>query len=57
MIDPQIASVVIDTAEALQTQLTGSAAADLPIVAASALLLRAWGKTMHAALTACADNN
>lgn len=34
--------------------LTGNAAADLPLVAASALELRAWGQEMHAALTACA---
>lgn len=36
-------------------QLTGNAAADLPIIAASALGLRAWGRVMHGALTACAD--
>lgn len=36
--------------------LNGNAAADLPIVAASALLLRAWGREMHAALGACADD-
>lgn len=35
--------------------LTGNAAADLPIVAASALTLRAWGRELSAALTACAD--
>ncbi len=35
-------------------QLTGNAAADLPIVAASALMLRAWGREMFAALDACA---
>lgn len=35
--------------------LTGVAAVDLAIVAASALDLRAWGGEMHAALTACAD--
>lgn len=35
-------------------RLTGSAAVDLAIIAESALLLRAWGKEMHAALTACA---
>lgn len=36
-------------------QLTGNAAADLPIVAASALLLRAWGREMRAALVSCAE--
>lgn len=36
-------------------QLTGNAAADLPIVAASALMLRAWGHELSAALDACAD--
>jgi hypothetical protein len=35
-------------------QLTGNAAADLPIVASSALLLRAWGREMYGALAACA---
>jgi len=34
--------------------LTGDAASDLVIVAASSLLLRAWGQEMHAALVACA---
>lgn len=34
--------------------LTGSAAQDLAIVAASALELRAWGRQMHGALVACA---
>lgn len=34
--------------------LNGAAAHDLSIVTESALLLRAWGKEMHAALTACA---
>lgn len=37
-------------------QLTGNAAADLPIVAASALMLRAWGREMHVALGACAGS-
>lgn len=36
-------------------QLTGNAASDLLIVAASALNLRAWGITMQAALKACAE--
>lgn len=36
-------------------QLTGNAASDLLIVAASALDLRAWGITMQAALKACAE--
>lgn len=36
-------------------QLTGNAASDLLIVAASALELRAWGITMRAALLACAE--
>lgn len=36
-------------------QLTGNAASDLLIVAASALELRAWGITMAAALKACAE--
>ena len=36
-------------------QLTGNAASDLLIVAASALELRAWGITMQAALKACAE--
>jgi hypothetical protein len=35
--------------------LTGSASHDLTIVAESALLLRAWGQEMAAALHACAD--
>lgn len=35
--------------------LTGDAAADLPVVAASALQLRAWGQEMHGALVACAE--
>lgn len=35
-------------------QLTGNAAVDLPIVAASALLLRAWGQELAAAHRACA---
>lgn len=35
-------------------QLTGVAAYDLAIVVPSALLLRAWGQEMHAALVACA---
>lgn len=34
--------------------LTGAAAHDLSIVAESALLLRAWGQEMAAALKACA---
>lgn len=34
--------------------LTGDAASDLVIVASSSLLLRAWGRQMHAALVACA---
>ena len=36
-------------------QLTGNAAVDLPIVAASALLLRAWGQELAAAHRACAS--
>lgn len=36
-------------------QLTGNAAVDLPIVAASALLLRAWGRELAAAHRACAS--
>lgn len=36
-------------------QLTGNAASDLLIVAASALDLRAWGITLQAALKACAE--
>lgn len=36
--------------------LTGNASADLPIVASSALLLRAWGREIHAALVACAPD-
>lgn len=35
-------------------RLTGEPAVDLAIVSSSALALRAWGQTMHAALTACA---
>ena len=35
--------------------LTGDAAADLPVIAASALLLRAWGQEISAAMHACAD--
>jgi hypothetical protein len=35
--------------------LTGVAAHDLTVVAASALELRAWGQEMAAALKACAD--
>lgn len=38
-------------------QLTGNAASDLLIVAASALELRAWGITMQAALKACAEGS
>lgn len=38
-------------------QLTGKAASDLVIVAASALELRAWGITMHSALKACAQGS
>jgi hypothetical protein len=38
-------------------QLTGNAASDLVIVAASALELRAWGITMHSALKACAQGS
>ena len=34
--------------------LTGIATDDLPIVAASALRLRAWGRELHAAHVACA---
>ena len=37
------------------SQLNGNAAHDLALVAESALLLRAWGQEMHAALSACAD--
>lgn len=37
-------------------QLTGNAAVDLPIVAASALLLRAWGQELAAAHRACASD-
>jgi hypothetical protein len=37
------------------SELTGNAALDLPIVAASALVLRAWGQEMRAALVACAQ--
>ena len=37
--------------------LTGDKEKDFDIVAASALLLRAWGKEMHAALVACADED
>lgn len=39
----------------VKDSLTGNAAADLPIVAASAILLRSWGREMSAALHACAD--
>lgn len=39
----------------VRDRLTGNAADDLPIVAESALRLRAWGREMHAALTACAS--
>lgn len=35
-------------------QLTGGADADVNIVGASALLLRAWGRQMQAALVECA---
>lgn len=35
-------------------QLTGNADADVNIVGASALLLRAWGQQMQAALVECA---
>jgi hypothetical protein len=34
--------------------LNGAAAHDLAVVAESALLLRAWGQEMHAAIVACA---
>lgn len=40
--------------ERVGDRLTGEPAVDLAIVSSSALALRAWGKTMHAALTACA---
>lgn len=36
-------------------RLAGDCAQDLPIVAASALELRAWGREMHAALVTCAN--
>ena len=36
-------------------QLTGLPAQDLPIVAASALRLRAWGRELFAAHVACAE--
>lgn len=35
-------------------RLTGDPAADIAVIAPSALLLRDWGRQMHAALTACA---
>lgn len=35
--------------------LTGEEESDLPIVSASALMLRAWGQVMQAALVACAQ--
>ncbi|RPF70433.1 hypothetical protein [Aurantiacibacter spongiae] len=35
--------------------LTGDPAHDIAIIAPSALLLRDWGRQMHAALVACAD--
>jgi hypothetical protein len=41
--------------ETVSHLLTGVAAHDLAIVAASALELRAWGQEMAAALKACAD--
>lgn len=41
----------------VRSQLTGKAATDLVIVAASALELRAWGTRMHRALVACAVQN
>ena len=41
--------------ETVGARLTGNPALDLPIVAASALPLRAWGRTLHGALTACAE--
>ncbi len=37
-------------------QLTGNAAVDLPIVGASALLLRAWGQELAPAHRACASD-
>lgn len=40
--------------ETVASRLTGDPAHDLPIIAASALRLRAWGRTMHGALVACA---
>lgn len=38
----------------ISNMLTGIATDDLPIVAASALRLRAWGRELHAAHAACA---
>ena len=42
--------------EQVGSRLTGNAAADLAIVAASALDLRAWGQGMAADLKACAGD-
>ena len=36
-------------------RLTGDPAQDVAIVSASALQLRAWGKSLHSALVACAE--
>lgn len=41
--------------EQVGDRLTGQAAADLSIVAESALKLRAWGRTLYSAMVACAD--
>lgn len=40
--------------ETVGHRLSGNAVVDLPIVAASALRLRAWGRELHAAHVACA---
>ena len=49
------ADQIADEPETVGARLTGDPKQDLAIVSASALELRAWGRTMHAALTACAN--
>ena len=49
-------SDILPEPEQVGSRLTGNAAADLAIVAASALDLRAWGQGMAADLKACAGD-
>lgn len=49
------ADAIPDEPPRVADTLTGDAAADLPVVAASALQLRAWGQELSAAMHACAE--